>query len=358
MRNGLLIPTFVAALPLLFTGCGKNADATQRGGGGGRPPTQVVAVPAQRQPVAESISLVGSLLANEMVEIKSEIDGRVEQILFREGQSVTNGQLLIQLDESKLTKEVAEATANFQLRKASYERDKLMAADKLISPQEFDQSYSQFQVSQALLDLRERRLRDTRIRAPFDGVVGARQVSPGQVIGQNMIMTWVVDLTPVKVEISVPERFLGQLAIGQQISMHLDAYPNEEFKGKVFFISPALDPVLRTALVKAEIANPEGRLKPGMFANLELTVKIRDQAIVIPESALARLFEGDQANLFVISNQTAQMRQVQLGVRLPGKVEIVSGVSEGEEVIVEGTQKIGPGSPVALAPPESSAPYR
>ena len=355
MRNQLSIILLAATGSLFFTGCDPAAgDADQ----GRRPPTQVVAVPATQQAVAETISLVGSLLANEMVEIKSEVDGQIEQILFKEGQEVTNGQQLIQLDDDKLVKEVAESEATFQLRQASFERDKELYEAKLISGQEYDQTFSLYQVSEAVLDLRKRRVRDTRINAPFDGVVGARNVSPGQVIARNTPLTWVVDLDPVKVEVNVPERFLGQLALGQQISMQIDAYPNEEFTGQVFFISPYVDPDLRTALIKAEIPNPKQRLKPGMFANLELTLKIRAQAVVIPESALARLFEGDQASVFVVSNETAQMRRVTLGIRLPGKVEILKGIRPGDEVIVEGAQKIGPGAPVSLAPAEATAPYR
>jgi membrane fusion protein (multidrug efflux system) len=346
----------LAALAAAFfeAGCSKKAVT----GPAQMPPVQVVVIDAKRQPVSETLSLVGTVTANEMVEMKSETDGIVEEILFEEGQAVQKGHLLIRLDESKLTASQSEAEASFRLSKANYERSQQLFKDKLISQQDYDQAASYSALNQAGLDLKQRQLKDARIYAPFKGLVGARNISPGQVISKNTTLTWLVDCDPVKVEFNVPERFLSQLQVGQGIEIGVATFENRKFQGKVFFISPYVDPSSRTSLVKAQIPNPKLELKPGMFANLDLTLQIRQNAVVIPEVALSQILDGERARVFIVdASQSVQIKEVKLGFRLPGRVEIVSGLEGGEKVIVEGIQKIGPGSKVKLAPPEAAKPY-
>jgi len=336
------------AAAVLAAGCKK-----QQAAGGGAPPSfavQAVVVEAKRQPVSEALSLVGSMTANEFVELKSETDGTVQEIPFKEGQEVKRGDLLVRLDETKFAAALAEAEANFKLSQANYARAKQLFQDKLIAQQEFDQAAAQFQANQASLDLKKRELKDARIYAPFEGIMSSRQVSPGQVISKNTTLTWVVDLDPVKVEVSVPERFVGQLAIGQNIDVTVAAYPGRRFTGEVFFIAPFMDPTTRTALVKAKIPNPKQELKPGMFANLDLTLKLKEDAVVIPESAI--IPSGDRTIVYVVDEtDTAQLRPVKLGIRQAGLVEVVSGLQGGERVVAEGIQKVRPGGKVRPSAP-------
>ncbi|MFN7138193.1 MAG: efflux RND transporter periplasmic adaptor subunit [Limisphaerales bacterium] len=339
----------------LLVACKDRKAAT---GPGGPPSPQVVVVAAKSQPIQDKISLVGSMQANEAVEVKSEIDGTVAQIHFQEGQPIQKGAALVTLDARKLAADVQQAEANFKLSEANLKRAEQLSKDNLISQQEFDQLASTFQANEANLELRRQQLRDTKILAPFEGVVGARFVSPGQVISKNSPITWVTDLDPIKVEVNVPERFLGALKAGQSLQIKVAAYPNETFNGKVYFVAQHVDPATRTALIKAEVPNPDHRLKPGMFANLDLTMSVREQAVVIPEVALSRVLDNNRAMVFVVdTNNVANLRPVELGVRLPGFVEIMKGLQAGETVIVEGVQKTIPGATVRLAPPESAAPY-
>jgi membrane fusion protein (multidrug efflux system) len=325
-------------------------------GAGGFPPTQVVMIEARKRPVSETLSLVGTLTADEMVEIKSEIDGLVKDVHFDEGRPVETGQLLLQIDDSKLVASAAEAEANFKLSQANFDRMRQLLKDKLVSQQEFDQAAAVFDVNRAGLDLKRQLLKDTRITAPFSGITGARNVSPGQVIAKNATLTWIVQSNPVKVEVNVPERFLAQLQLGQDIEIGVASLPGRKFRGKVYFIAPQLDPATRTALVKARIENPKLELRPGMFANLDLTLQIRDQAVVIPEAAL--MWSGERASIYVVDGEmTAQIRPVKPGVRLTAEVEITSGLKAGEKVIVEGFQKTRPGGKVAPAPAAASEPY-
>ncbi|MFM8360666.1 MAG: efflux RND transporter periplasmic adaptor subunit, partial [Verrucomicrobiota bacterium] len=264
---------------------------------------------------------------------------------------------LVALDETKLAAALAESEANLKLSEANFARAEQLLRDKLISQQEFDQTSATFTMMRSMVELRRRTLRDTRVFAPFRGTVAARLVSPGQVITRNTPLTMLVDLETVKVELNVPERYLGQIAPGQTISFAVDAYPGRKFTGTVFFVSPQLDPATRTALVKARVPNPDRRLRGGMFAKLDLEVRLRDSALVIPEPSLVA--NGDNFLVFVVDSATnAVMKPVQVGLRLAGKAEITRGLAAGDLVVVEGVQKLRPGAPVSLAPADRATTYQ
>jgi membrane fusion protein (multidrug efflux system) len=260
------------------------------------------------------------------------------------------------LDATKLAASVAEAEANLKLSEANNERAKQLFKDKLISQQDFDQIAATFAVNQAGVELKRRQLKDARVAAPFAGIVGARQISPGQVVSRTTTLALLVDLDIVKVEVKVPEKYLRQLRVGQPLEFGVAAFPEEKFRGDVYFISPQIEEGTRTALVKARIPNREGKLRGGMFASLDLTLQLREAAIVIPEPAL--MSNGDQFSVFVVDAQgMAQLRPIKVGYRLAGRAEIVEGLKAGDTVVVEGLQKLRPGAPVKLAPPEAAAPY-
>lgn len=348
-KGARAVVTGLLALVLL-AGCRKKQTA------GGPPPsvaTSVVAAEARRQPIAETLALVGTLAANEFIEVKSETDGTIAEILFEEGQPVQKGALLIRLDESKLSSSLAEAEANLKLSTATFERTQELSRQKLIPQQEYDQAASTFQANNATAELRKRQLQETRIHAPFSGLAGARSISPGQVISKNTTLTWLVDLSIVKAEFNVPERFLSEVKIGQPVQLSVAAYPKQKFQGEVYFLAPQVDPNTRTLLMKARIPNAEHHLKPGMFANLDLTLTLRQEAIVIPESAL--MSQGDRTLVYVIDGSSnAQVRPVKVGLRIPNQIEILSGLQPGEKVVAEGIQKVRPGGAVKVAVSESA----
>lgn len=340
------------AATLAWSGCQKKPVSAVGGAPGGFA-VQAVVVEAKVQPVNETLSLVGSVAANEMIEIKSETDGTLEEILFTEGQPVKQGDLLIRLDESKFTAAVNEAEANFKLTETTYTRNKQLHGDKLVSQQEYDQAAAQYQASKASLDLKKRLMKDARIYAPFKGIMSSRMVSPGQVIARNTTLTWLIDLDPVKVELNVPERFVSQLRVGQKIDIAVAAYPGRTFSGEVFFIAPFVESATRTAQVKARIPNPNAELKPGMFANLNLTLKLKENAIVIPESSV--MASGDRVIIYVLDqDDAAQIRPVKIGIRQAGVVEIINGLKPGERVVAEGIQKIRPGAKVKPSAPDNT----
>lgn len=352
--SSLLYQWCVRVVPLvvlvLIVGCKKKQAAA--GSAPAMPPTQVIAAEARQQPVAETLAVVGTLAANEFIEVKSETDGTIAEILFEEGQPIKKGDLLIRLDETKFAAALAEAEANLKLAATTFERSKELQRGKLISQQEYDQSASLFQANQATVELRKRQLQDARIPAPFSGVVGSRNVSPGQVIAKNTTLTWLMDIETVKAEFNVPERILGEVKPGQGIELRVAAFPKERFKGEVYFLAPQIDPNTRTLLMKARVPNPKHLLRPGMFVNLDLTLTLREKAIMVPESAVMSM--GDRTMVYVIADAKAQMRPVKVGLRLPNEIEIIEGLKAGEKVVAEGVQKVRPGAPVIISAPNTS----
>lgn len=346
-RTALLFK-LISLLLLLLAAC-----SGSEGGQGGPPPTSVVVAPVVQRDVTEAVSVVGSIVADEIVEIQSEIEGVVEKIAFEEGTRVEQGDLLFQIDAVKLSSEVAEAEANFRLAEANLKRAEELLKSKTISSKEYDQAISTYRATQATLERAKQRLDDAHLRAPFAGIVGARLVSAGQRVSVGQTLTSIVNLATVKAEFSVPGRYLGDLAEGAGVRLRVDAYPDEVFDGKIFFISPRVDPATRTVLVKARVNNENRKLIHGMLAAVDVGISSRPNALLIPETAVIQ--RRDQQAVFVVADgDMAELRPVKTGLRLKGEVEILEGLSQGELVITEGTQKIGPGSPVSYKRAETA----
>ncbi|MBI4004481.1 MAG: efflux RND transporter periplasmic adaptor subunit [Candidatus Omnitrophica bacterium] len=339
--SSLIVPLGVGLALAAVAGCGKGGGP---GGGPGGMVVHVVGFRAVEQPVEERVAVVGTLAANESVDIKSELDGAIETIGFAEGERVDEGTVLFRINRTKLEASLAEAEANLRLAETTLERYAALEESRAVSKQEADQARAAFEARRASAELMRAQLQDATVVAPFSGTVGARLISLGQYVTKGEALTSLVDTDIMKVEFSVPERFLSRVAEGQAIEVQLAAYPAERFQGTVYFIDPRVSTETRTVPVKARLPNPDGRLRAGMFANLDLVLQVRKRAVVIPESAL--LLGGGQASVFVITDGKAQPRPVRLGVRLAGAVEIREGLSAGEVVIIEGTQKVGPGSSV------------
>lgn len=339
------------SLCLAVCGCGKKKDNDMAAKMKGMP-VNVVAVEAKKQTIEDKISLVGTMAANESVEIKSEIDGAIEEINFEEGQKVEKGQLLIAIDKRKLEASLAQADANLKLAETTGKRYQSLIDSQAISKQEFDQAQADLEANKAAADLVKAQLKDATIEAPFAGIMGERLVSVGQFITKGDSLTFLINQDPMKAEFRIPEKYLGRLKEKQTIEIAVAAYPKDTFKGEVYFIDPQIDAVTRTALVKALVPNPDGKLRVGMFANLDLIVNVRENAVVIPETAL--IPKDEDLSVFVIDAESkAQPKPVKAGIRMAGLVEMTSGIAAGEKVITEGYQKIGPGSNVIPRDPDA-----
>ena len=241
MKTLTTIILLSAVAMLALAGCGKKKSASA---------PQAMAVPvvaaeAKRQPVTEKLSLVGTLVATESIEVKAEIDGLVKTVHFEDGQKVKKGDVLVELDDRKLKAAFAEAAAQFALGESSLKRTKELFESKLISAQEFDPVNSTFPDQSGKSRFEKRAAPRRADCCPFDGTMGIRQVSPGQAIAKTTVISTLVNLNPIKVEVNVPERFLSELQPGQNLDFTVATFPKEKFTGELYFIASRIDANLR-----------------------------------------------------------------------------------------------------------------
>ncbi|WP_447592214.1 efflux RND transporter periplasmic adaptor subunit [Aquipseudomonas campi] len=311
-------------------------------------PTMVEVTQPQRAPVRDELITFGSLRSDESVMIRSEIEGRIATLHFREGEAVKGGALLVSLDASIARAELAQAQANLDLAEKSYQRAQMLFKRGASNAQAQDEAQSQQQAARASLSLSQARLDKTQIRAPYDGVLGLRQVSIGEYLsaGQDIVNLEVLD--PLKVDFRIPQKAVSQVRIGQSIELSLDAYPGERFKGDIAALNPRLDEVGRSQAIRAQLGNPELRLKPGQFVKVSVILAERPNALLIPEEAVMPMGQLLFANLVV--DGKVERRQIRIGQRLRGKAEVIEGLQGDETVITAGWQKVSPGDEVRSRP--------
>lgn len=339
---------FVAAL--LASG----ALLAQGKGGMQMPPTAVETAKPKLDAVLETVSAVGSLRAAESVVMKPELAGRIEKVHFEEGQRVAKGDPLFTLDGSLMRAEVREWEATVAMTQREAARAAELIQKKLTSQSDVDAKNSANQVNMARLSSAKTRLEKTVIRAPFSGIVGLRQVSPGAYVDIGDPLVTLTQVDPLKLDVRVPEVQLARVAAGQKLTAELDAFPGQKFTGQVAAVDPQIDPKERSVVLRASLANPDGKLRPGLFARVAIELGKRENAMQIPEQALWP--QGEKQMVYVVKDGKADLVEVKIGARKAGWVEIVSGLTPQSEVITAGQLKIGPGAPVAPVPSASAAP--
>jgi membrane fusion protein, multidrug efflux system len=327
---------------------------TEAGGRPGRPsgPVSVLVSTARQEPFGQVIEAVGSARANEAVDITAKNSNRVTAIRFREGQLVRKGEILVEFDGEQARAALAEAEAALQDARRQFDRSRELFVTKALSESQLDQLRATLSASEARVAGSRSQVNDTIIRAPFSGRMGLRNISVGSFVNPGTVITTLDDTSIIKVDFSVPEVFLANLSEGLTIQARTNAYPQAEFQGRVSGIDSRLDPVSRAIMVRAQIANPDARLKPGMF----MTVKVarpEEPTLMIPEQALVP--EGGRRFVFVVREEKALKVEVQTGRRRPGAVEILSGVVAGDVIVVEGTQKIRDGVEVKAMPADEAS---
>lgn len=301
-------------------------------GPGGAAPVEVVELKPVR--VLEAITAVGSLRSNESVVLRPEVSGRIATIGFRDGQAVRRGQLLVGLDAALNEAEVAQARAEFDLANSNLKRTEDLASKNFVSSSAQDQAASNVQVAEAKLKVAEARLAKMRIVAPFDGVVGIRNVSIGDYVKDGTDLINVEDIRTVKADFRLPERYLPQLKAGLPVELTADALPGSRYAGTVDAINPRVDASGRSLEVRARLDNTDGRLRPGMFARVRVLLGDRPNALMVPEESVVPL--GEDFFVYTVADGKAKRVRVKLGVRRDAQVELLEGVSAGEQVITAG----------------------
>jgi membrane fusion protein (multidrug efflux system) len=301
---------------------------------------------------------IGTLRAAERVTIKPEVTGRLVAVHFEEGAAVEAGAPLFTLDDARLRAQrdsrraaVEQARARRRNAQRAFERVEGLFKRAAASEANFDDARTALQAAEAELDragadlaLVEEQLADTRITAPFAGLVSESLADPGEYLEVGQPLATIYRIQPVEAVFSLPERLLGRVRVGQAVQVRVDAYPERTFDAQVTYVSPGVTETTRDFTAKAQLANPDGRLRPGSFATSEVVVQVSESRPVIPEEALVAARRGYL--VFVVEDDAAHRRDVRIGLREPGRVEILEGLEPGEVVVTSGQMRLAEGTRV------------
>ena len=372
----------VAAAP----GAKPGGGAPGAGGAGGRPggpggPVGVEVARVEAMTLTDDVQAVGSLKSSQGVMLRPEVSGRIARLGFVEGQRVQRGQLLVQLDDTLQQAQLKQAEAQASIARTNLQRSRELLAQNFVSQSAIDQNAASLQVAEAQVALAQAQLARMRVLAPFDGTAGLKLVDIGDYVKDGADVVNIEDLTALTVQFAVPERYIDRLRVGQPVDVAVDALPGRSFKGRVQAVDSQVDANGRALQVLAQVDNPGALLKPGMFARPRVIFSVREGAVLVPEEALVPL--GAQQFVFKIvdgpdGQKLSQRLEAKIGLRLPGKVEIVEGLQAGDVVATAGQTRLlrgdrlpvrvidiskpaaggkpgGPGSPAAVAKPGGAA---
>ncbi len=323
--------------------------AARAGGPGG--PAAVEVARAEAMDLVDEVQAVGSLRSRQGVVLRPEASGRVARLGFSDGARVRRGQLLVQLDDSLQQAQLQQAQAQASIARTNLQRSRELLAQNFVSQSAVDQNAAALQVAESQVALAQAQLARMKVLAPFDGTVGLRTVQLGDYVKDGADLVGIEDLSALQVEFTLPERYVAQVRPGQAVDMTLDALPGRSFKGRIDALDVQVDPNGRALRVRAAVDNGDALLKPGMFARPRVVLARRPGAVVVPEEALLPL--GGRQLLFKVvqgadGKTVSQRLEAQLGLRLPGKVEILAGVQPGDQIVTAGQGRLARGDAVPV----------
>ena len=344
--------SIVAVLAVVVIGAGVwyfkgSSDSANVEGPGGRSgaarEVPVTTAQPQLKDFALEVEALGTVRARESVDITAKVADRVAAIRFEEGKQVNKGEVLVELDNEEALADLAAAEAAERDSRSQYKRSQELFQTRALSEAQLDQLQATMLANQARVAAARSRVNDRVIKAPFTGRVGLRNVSLGGLVNPGGVITTLDDLSTVKLDFAVPELFLSSLKPGLTIEAQSSAYPGAIFKGRVDSVDTRVDPTTRAIVVRALIDNRDSRLRPGMFMTLQL-VRSEGEALMLPETAVVP--EDSRHFVFVVVDAHAKKREVVLGRRRPGEVEVLKGITAADVVVVDGTLNIHDGTPV------------
>lgn len=310
------------------------------GGRGGPAAVEVGLVEAMR--IVDATESVGTLRSRQGVMVRPEVSGRVAALGFIDGKPVRRGQLMLQLDDTLQRAQLQQAEAQAGIARTQVARNRELVAQGFVSQNAVDQSAAALEVAAAQVALAQAQLARLRVLAPFDGQAGIRQVNVGDYVKDGADIVSLVDAGQVWVDYRLPERYAARLRTGLTVRVALDALPGRDFEGRIEAIEGEVDVDGRALLVRARLDNRDGLLRPGMFARARTVFGVRERALVVPEEALVP--EGGKQFLLRVldseSGPVAERVEARLGMRLPGKVEILGGLEVGDRVVTAGQSRL------------------
>jgi membrane fusion protein (multidrug efflux system) len=298
--------------------------------------------------LADDVTAVGSLVSNESVVLRPEVSGRIEAIRFRDGETVRRGAVLVELDAAVERAELQQARANLTLAESNFRRTQDLFGRKFVSQSSLDDARAKLEVARAGLALAQARLARMQIRAPFDGVVGIRSVSPGDFVQDGDALINLEDIATLKLDFRLPELYLDRVRPGQTLELSSDVLRGEVHTATVEAIDPLVDSQGRAVRLRASLRNPDMRLRPGVFARVRLILAERTEVPVVPEAALVPA-PGNTQFVYRVEDGKVQRVNVTTGQRRDAMVEVVDGLAPGAVVVVAGQLKLRDGAAVKVA---------
>jgi membrane fusion protein, multidrug efflux system len=291
----------------------------------------------------------GSILANEEIEIRSETQGRITKINFEEGGLVTGGEILVKIDDSDLQAQLKKLRLQEKEQKDDvYRKEKLLEL-KAISQEEYDKSINQLGIIQADIELLQANIEHTEIRAPFDGKVGLRSISPGGFISPALLIGRLQQTDPVKIDFSIPEKYRFKIRAGSLILFEVEGI-DSLFRGRVYAIEPRIDPSTRNILIRAICPNPKNLLVPGSFAKVQVLLDNIPNALIIPSEAVIPQIDGEK--VFVVRDGKVRSQMIVSGVRTDRNVQVERGLQDNDTVVISGILQVKDGMPVSVKIPQ------
>jgi membrane fusion protein (multidrug efflux system) len=356
LRSALVLVAglLLASCSLVGDGAGSGAGKSGPGGGekgaakgGGRTPSVVVGAPATAR-LVDRIEAVGTAIANEQADLNSTVTERISRVNFGDGAFVPKGAVIAELVRSEQGAQLAQFEARKREAELQLERVQALMKQGFATRAQLDTAQAALDVARGQVDAARSQIGDRVIRAPFAGWLSLRRISPGAVVNAGTTIATIVDYSRIKLDFAVPEGFLGSISKGMPIEARAAAFEGRVFTGTVASVDPLVDPVTRSATVRAMLPNPDLDLRPGMLMTVEVQARPRD-ALVVPELALVG--QGSQRFVYRVDSEDRAVRQeVVTGARRDGMVEIVSGLAPDARIIVEGTVKVRDGMEVKPVP--------
>ena len=321
-------------------------DTGDRGPGPGERVVTVQTAAVDYADFADVIEAIGTAQANESVTVTARVSETVQRVNFDDGMLVERGDVLLELTSEEEQAQLAEAQANLREAERQYDRIADLVRRGNASKSSLDAQERQVAETRSRIAAAEARIADRVIAAPFAGILGLRRVSPGTLVEPGTTITTLDDVSLIKLDFSIPERFIAALAPGQQVVGLAAAYPNRDFLGEVRTVDSRVDPITRAVTVRAEIPNPDAAIRPGMLMTVRVISRQR-RVLSVPERALVPVAE--QQFVFVVdTDNTVRRVQIDIGTRRPGTVEVLSGLAEGDRVVTAGTMRLRPGARVRV----------
>ncbi|ACA86461.1 efflux RND transporter periplasmic adaptor subunit [Shewanella woodyi] len=311
-----------------------------------RPIANVVVAKAAIEPIRDEVEALGTSKANESVTVTPKVTEVATALFFDDGDVVKKGQQLVQLQDREQLARVTAAKVRVNEHMRELDRIRSLVTNQTIAELERDRLQTLIDTAKAELAQASSALNDRQISAPFEGRLGLRQISVGSLLSPGTVITTLDDISVIKLDFSVPERFLPSLAVGKNVEATAMAFPDELFSGKVISIDSRVNPTTRAVIVRAELPNPKHRLLPGMLMKVKLIKESRD-ALILPESAIIPIQDRHYVYL-VDGDDKVVKREVHLGLRKRGWVEILDGINLGEQVVIRGILKVRPGDKVKV----------